>query len=812
MKFSRLFLFAATFAVGLPSFSAIAQAQAQEQPQKTLPTRRTISRPANTTGQNVPATRFGQNLNAPATAANDTPIAVNFIDAKPPAGTQTGTSAGTPAEAKKLIDRLVIVDSPAPQVFDLLERLTGKSVIRSQTLPVLRINFDSRGPIAIDKAIIALESLLALNGVSILPEGDDFLKAVLSGYATSEAPPLYMDSVADLPASERSIARLFRFQNINVASVEQLLRGMVTSHRGGSLLSLPAANSILVTDSLTNVQRLERLIGNIDVPGQVLFYNLKNIKASEVVKQLQTLQQAGMKNMLQGDVGFSANDAANQLIIVTSAANKGVIDGLIAQFDVENVPLTRSEVFALKYADADSVAAALKGVIEGSRQNSATGQNKAAAVTIIGNGASGTRASSSAGRSSSGTSGTSSRVSSGTSARTFSAENSGNDGNASSDYEVISTARQNRDGDGVPASGAETDTQRFSDYLTIIGDTRANSIVAIGTNSDISQIRDIVKKIDVSLPQVRIEAIVVEVVLEEGDISGLNTLGLGYRLTPSSTSATLDGNYRITTAAPGSAFSLNASIKDLAFEMVFNQAKTNNKVKILSSPTIMTMHNQPAQIVIGESRPFITGSTTDSTSLNTSSQVQYKDVGLDLQVTPRIGADGSVQMDVTQKMENLIGVTTIDGNEQPIISTRKAVSYISAENHETVVLAGLQSFEEKDNKGKVFILGDIPLLGWFFRPKNYGSTKRELIIFLRPHVMNGASDEPLLGTHNEALTREDAKDFVEKGRFRQLESDASKKRKEEDTKRREAEAEARAAVEKAEAEARAEAAEKDAKE
>ena len=762
MNFSRIFFFAAVVSAAFASVSA----QAQQAPQNT-PIRRTISR----TNANSPQNAAGTSQNSSSGAvpeANNAPIEVKFVDAQAAAPASAGT--------QKVIDRLMIVDSPAPQVFDLLERLTGKSVLRSQALPVLRINFDSRGAIPLDKAIVAIESLLALNGVSIIPEGDDFLKAVVSGYATSEAPPLYVDSVATLPSSERFIARLFRFENINVASVEQMLRGMVTTHRGGSLLTLPAANAILVTDSLTNVRRLERLVERIDVPGQVLFYNLKNIKASEVVKQLTALQQAGMKNMLQGDVGFSANDSANQLIIVTSAANKSVIDGLVAQLDVENVPLTRSEIFPLKHADANNVADALRGVIEGSRQKS-TEQNKSASVTIVGNGSS---ASGSTSRTSSGTS-SSSRSSGSAAARSYSVDSGGNvsnDGNASKNYDVISNSPDSASVAAPAGNDSSADTQRFSDYLTIIGDTRANSIVVIGTNSDIRQIKDIVEKIDVSLPQVRIEAIVVEVVLEEGDISGLNTLGLGYKMTPSSSSATIDGDYRFSGTAPGSAFSMNGSLKDLAFEMVFNQAKTNNKVKILSSPTIMTMHNQTAQIVIGESRPFITGSTTDSTSLNTSSQVTYKDVGLDLQVTPRIGSNGSVQMDVTQKMENIVGTTTIDGNDQPIVSTRKAVSYISANDRETVVLAGLQSFEEQDNRGSVYILGDIPLIGALFRPKNYTALKRELIIFLRPYVMTADSAETdTVGLHEEAMTRSDAKSFIETGRFMQLESDESKKKK-----------------------------------
>ncbi len=760
MKLSPFFLFAATLAIGFTSLPALAQQQNNTPTRRTLDpaiARRTISAPAGAT--NVPG--------APG-AANE-PIAVKFVS-----DAQAAASGKT--ETPKLIERLLIVDAPAQQVFDLLERLTGKSVIRSQSIPVLRINFDSRGTIATDKAIIALESLLALNGVSIIPEGDDFLKAVISGYATSEAPPLYVDSVADLPASERSVARLFKFRNINVAGVEQLVRGMVTHHRGGSLLTMPAANSILVTDSLTNVQRLEKLIGSLDVPGQVLFYNLKNIKASEVVKQLQTLQQSGMKNLLQGEVGFSANDLTNQLLIVTSTANKAFIDDIVAKLDVENVPITRSKIFQLKHADADDVADALKGVIEGSRPN-VTGQNKTASVTIIGNGSS----SSSTGSSSRSSSSSSSSGSSSSSARRYSVdsgESTASSNASSGGYEVFTAG----DNAVAPATTADndSDTQRFSEYLTVIGDTRANSIIVIGTNSDIKQIEDVIEKIDIALPQVRIEAIIVEVLLSNTDVSGLNTLGLGYKLSPLGTTNTLEGNYRVAAGAPNSAFSMEGSLSDLAFEMVFNQAKTNSRVKVLSSPTIMTMHNKSAQIVISEQRPVITGSTTDSTSMNTSSQVTYKDIGLELEVIPRIGANGTVQIDVSQKIDNVIGTTSIDGNEQPLISSRRATSYVSVKDRETVVLAGLQSFDETHNDGKVYFLGDLPLIGSLFRPKTESSAKRELIVFLRPYIVSEKSEKEMLGTCEESLTREEARYFIETGRFPQLENPeyTEKKRRE----------------------------------
>ncbi len=281
-------------------------------------------------------------------------------------------------------------------------------------------------------------------------------------------------------------------------------------------------------------------------------------------------------------------------------------------------------------------------------------------------------------------------------------------------------------------------------------------------------------RLDVILPQVRIEATIVEVTLGQGEVSGLDTLGLGFKLNPNgSSSNTGNGDYRFNTGTPGlpnsgdPAFSIGGSVKELSLAAILNKSELRTKVKVLSSPTIVTTHNKKALINVSQSQPIVTGSASDLQNPSASrSSVTYRDIGIKLEVTPRIGDNGVIQMEVTQTVENIAGTTRIDNNEQPLIGKREATSYLSATDRETIILAGLQSTADRTTKGKIWLLGSIPYLGpWLFQPETVSNERRELIIFLKPYVSDPAKmrAEPTPGLRPDALTGRDANRFIDTG-------------------------------------------------
>jgi general secretion pathway protein D len=273
-----------------------------------------------------------------------------------------------------------------------------------------------------------------------------------------------------------------------------------------------------------------------------------------------------------------------------------------------------------------------------------------------------------------------------------------------------------------------------------LADVRSNSIVVSGTKDDLRLLHQLIDKVDVVLPQVRVEVVIAEVTLTDADTSGISALGMNVtngKLV--GVSGTFGGG---TLAGNGSAFATLAKGNDLSGIIALSTTPTKSDTRILSVPTITTTHNKEATIFVGESRPVITGtqSSAGTTGLVTSSTVSQRDIGIQLKVLPLIGKDGSVQMQVTQQVEDILGQVTLDGNLQPIIGRRSTDSFVSAMSGEIIVLGGLQRTQSLNDANR---LGPIPFLGDLFGSSTKSTTRTELVIFMRPYVLNNSAVDNL---------------------------------------------------------------------
>jgi general secretion pathway protein D len=237
-------------------------------------------------------------------------------------------------------------------------------------------------------------------------------------------------------------------------------------------------------------------------------------------------------------------------------------------------------------------------------------------------------------------------------------------------------------------SGEEYGLQ-FSGQLTIVADERSNALIVTGTKRDIEQAKQLIEKIDVLLPQVRIDVVIAEVSLTNHEGSGISQFGFNYNGDWDSSFITGIESERISIQPVEGSSGIFPS--SLTMDLVFKIAKAKSNIRLISVPTIIATHNQEASIVVGEARPIVTGSQSDFSGVGSvRSTVQYRDIGIELTVTPLIGADGSIQMQIEQIVDNLGGTVLIDGNEQPIITTRRASSFLTVSDGEIIVLAGFQ--------------------------------------------------------------------------------------------------------------------------
>lgn len=598
---------------------------------------------------------------------------------------------------EEIVGIIRMSDMGANSVLDMLERFTGRSVIRQQNLPTVKLNFSSQKPMKKWEAVLALESLLSLNGIAITDLGDKFLKAVPAAAIGSQAPGLIEDSTLNSIPSQKIFAKFFRLDYLSTKEAVPLLQPLLTQ---GAPVELVKSNSLLITDALVNLQRVERILQTIDQPPAedlaTIFYPLQHVSATEISKQLAELQKGGLKRYFEDNTTFLPDERTNQLIALTHPSNEGIISEFVAKLDIDVAPLTQTDVFFLKHADATEVTSLIEQVIssqqeardELSRQDRPEPGQEPPLEQL--------------------------------------------DQTAPEQISPPSTSEQ------LLASTANENLQ-FSDFVRIVADPRGNSILAYGTASDLVYLKEIVEKIDILLAQVRIEVIIAEVTLTEDRLRGIDAFRAGFKikdLDEVAFNVSGPGTSRVPTG-----FSFTGLAEDLSIQVVLDSARRNSEVTVLSSPTIVTTHNQEATINVGESRPVITASQTDST-LGTSirSNVQFRDIGIELTVKPLIGANGVIQMEIDQKVESVVSTVTIDGNDQPIIGVRQATSFVSVADGELIILGGLQELNESEAQSRLSFFGSIPIVGGLFRAKTNEESRRELLMFIEPHVITETAD------------------------------------------------------------------------
>ena len=639
---------------------------------------------------------------------------------------------------------LNMVDMGTHEVVELLEQLTDKYAIRAQNVPNVQLNFKMKKDdgLTIEEAILVIESLLNLNGVAITGLGDSekFFRVLPAAGINAQVPDfLTIDQVAALPSSQKVYSTYFELDFLTVEQAMPKIQPFLTPGVGTTVI-FEKSNSFLCTDALINLQRLSSLLEDIDKPAdfvELKFFTLEHMDATEMKQRFDGLAQGPLKKYLEGNTVIEADERTNQLMVLTHKTNLEILEGIITKLDVNVEPKTKSKIFKVMHAEAKEVEALINQVIS----NQQSVRNQAARK-------------------------------SGSSIR------SGN--SPATPKPATSKPATTPKPTTVSASSSLNDKNlQFSDFVIIVADERSNAIVASGTQSDLDYIGQLVEQIDVLLPQVRIEAIIAEVSLTKNMKRGIDAFKVNYNITQSlgegQTAASGEDNFAFDMMTGA----LTGSLGKYSLDFVWQAAKSSANVRVLSSPAILTTHNQEAVINVSESRPII---TSTQTGINTtgfqSSQVQYRDIGIQLKVKPLIGENGVIQMEIEQKIEDVGEMVSVNENEQPVIKKREANSFVSVGDQEVIIMGGLQSLRTADTDNRPGPLGQIPIVGALLGSRTKEGNVKELIIFLKPHVVNSVKDASQMATdHIEQLHHgKDITRFTESGAFETLRSFSQEER------------------------------------
>jgi general secretion pathway protein D len=281
----------------------------------------------------------------------------------------------------------------------------------------------------------------------------------------------------------------------------------------------------------------------------------------------------------------------------------------------------------------------------------------------------------------------------------------------------------------------------ITDTVRVIADTENNSLLIWASSQNYDKLLSALRKVDVPKRQVLIEATIAEVTLTDELRYGLrwffeNDIGSNY--TGAGALNLGDGPTLSTEGILGSGFSYAILNSGGMVRAVLNLLAQDNKLRVLSSPQLMVIDNQEAKINVGREIPVATSSTVVGDNL--SSNFQFRDTGVILEVKPQINAGGLVTLDVSQEVSSALDGETrnFNGNPQPVISQRTINSKVAVQSGQTLVLGGLITESSTNNKDGIPGLYKLPIIGPLFGNTSQTSERTELVVLLTPRVVNNS--------------------------------------------------------------------------
>ncbi len=615
-----------------------------------------------------------------------------------------------PARAGEVIVNMRDVD--IAQVAEQVSRLTGRTIILDPQVKGM-VNVVSAEPLAPAAVWDLFRSVLKGYGFAAVRAGTAWRivpqASAVQGGATAPTGP-----GAARPADV--VTRVVPLRNLAADAAVRVFRPLVASF--GSIEALAVPNAVVVTDYADNVRRIERLAEQLDGSGASGFDSLalRFAGAREVAAALTRMLGDGNG---PGAPRVAVDERSNTVLVRGDAKALAEARRLVASLDKAGGATPTTRVFRLNFADAESIAGVLRGLA--GQPPLATNAVARALPARTGFGASGAGPGSGFGGGSS--------------------VGGGLGGGAGG---FAGGSGQTGDLPASPAAGSSVQT----DELSIQSAPELNAIVVRGTPAAIAGVAQLVEQLDVRRPQVLIEAAIAEVTGDAAEQLGIqfgtgNAAVFGHPEGGTSFSTTgvslgavvqalLPGS-AVATALLSNGLSLGAGSRG-EFSVLVQALGSSTKANLLSTPSITTLDNEPAEIVVGQNVPFRTGSyATDGNTLTPFTTIQRQDVGLTLRVVPRIHEGDSIRLEVSQEVSSLVGSVT--GAADLITNRRSIQTTVLADNGDTIVLGGLISDDRTQVKSQVPVLGDIPVVGNLFKSRQTEQVKRTLFVFLRPTIL-----------------------------------------------------------------------------
>ncbi len=514
------------------------------------------------------------------------------------------------------------------------------------------------------------------------------------------------------PAAGQLVTQIFKLSYETANNLVPVLRPLISPNN--TINVNPGNNSLVITDYSDNLQRIARIVAALDVANatDVEVLPLKHAIAADLAPLVVRLMESGGAAAQAGQVDNSykttvvAEPRSNSLVLrAANAARVAQVKALVEKLDQPTAgPAGTGGIYVvhLKNADAVKLAATLRAAVAADSRSATS----ASLPNVVPIGAAATAGASSA---------------------------LGGSGSANS-------------------TGGQ-----------IQADVATNSLIISAPEPQYRQLRAVIERLDTRRAQVFVESLIAEVSADKASQIGIQwqtALGskgsnVGLLGTNFSTNQTANIINLSTTGANGTVaasaglnYGLLRNINGVyVLGALANLLQTTGDGNVLSTPTLLTLDNEEASIVIGQNVPFLTGQYTNTSGsggvTNPFQTIERKDVGIKLKVRPQINENGTVKLIVSQEVSN-VDPASKNATSGPTTNKRAVDTQVLVEDGSIVVLGGLLQDEYSGNEDKVPGLGDVPLLGNLFKSESRSRKKTNLMLFLRPVVVrDGAATEQL---------------------------------------------------------------------
>lgn len=605
---------------------------------------------------------------------------------------------------------LNLKDAEISALVESMSVLTGRNFIIDPRVKG-RVTIISSKPMDEKELYEVFLAVLGVHGFAAIPSGN-VVKIVPAAGAKQENIPT-VDRRGDVEP-DQIVTRVIQVQNVSAAQVVPILRPLIPPQ--GHLAAYTPTNVLIISDTAANVERIASIIARVDLASneEVEIVPLRYASANEIVRVLSALEQGRVRSDPAAAAGapprMVADERTNSILLSGDKTSRLRLRTLVTHLDTPVDSGGNTQVIYLRYAKAKDLVTVLQGVSK----------------------------------------------------------------NLSSDAARNAPIMPGQV-PGAPPGGGTT-SSGGSSLVDIQADDATNSLVITAPPELIRSLRTVIAQLDVRRAQVLVEAVIAEISAEKtaelgvqwvvssnnalgftnfdaGTSSLANILGLGAQ-------ANKDGLSALSAARIPQGLQLGVGSVAGGIGAIISALAKDADTNVLSTPTVVTLDNEEAEIIVGQNVPFVTGTYTTSTSGNDTSQIgnpfqtiQREDIGIKLKVKPQINEGNAVKLEISQEVSNVVPTATAL-TQGPTTNKRAIKTNVLVENGQILVLGGLIDDKVDESAQKVPLLGDVPLLGNLFRYRNTTKLKRNLMVFLHPVILRDPTQGTLYTSDKYSYIRE----------------------------------------------------------